>query len=266
MRRVGPRNVQLRGDISLRGREQKLRLALTLLLPRSEVRVPLPQSTSQAQPYRRDIFATMLLALAAVLAAWALFQSAKWSGRQTLALGQAAAARTHAARLAVQADQQVASHVSIFIAWAQAVAAEAPTEELRARGYRVKRGTLSGFLYARFPRELETAVEAWLATEPFRDSEAPPTPFDMPQYRLDERARANEAHDKAAQHSMNAVEFNARSDRYVATNVLIAMVLFFAGVATKLEGRWPTRIMLGLASVFLLAAAGMLATYPIALG
>lgn len=208
----------------------------------------------------------MLLSLAAVLAAWSLFQSAKWSGRQTIALSEAAAARTRAARLAVQADQQLALHVSLFVAWTQAVAAEVTPEELRDRGYRVRAGTLSGFLYARFPTELTAATAAWLATKPFENPEAPRTPFSMPQYRSEARGEADRLNEEASRRSVEAIEFNARSDRYVAMNILFAMVLFFAGIATKLEGRWPRLIMLGVASVAVLAACGVLASYPVALG
>ncbi len=226
---------------------------------------PPSESRQQEENHRLELVATVMMALAAILAAWAAFQSAKWSGRQSIAFSEAAASRTVAARFATRADQQAALDANIFIAWVQAVAAEVSPDELRARGYEPKPGTLSNFLFARFPKELESAVEAWLATRPFQNAEAPATPFEMPEYRREALAEAERLNENAEARSEDARTFNLHSDRYVATNVLFAMILFFAGVATKLESRLAQRLMLGLAFVFMLAACSVLVTFPVAL-
>jgi hypothetical protein len=50
---------------------------------------------------------------------------------------------------------------------------------------------LSDFLYGRFPPALKTATDAWLATRPLQNPEAPSSPFVMPDYQVSERAEAD---------------------------------------------------------------------------
>jgi hypothetical protein len=124
----------------------------------------------------------------------------------------------------------------------------------------------AGGLYrARFRPEFKPAFAAWLATRPFGNQEAPPTPFAMPQYRLAATAAAERLESTAAAASERAKDANQRADNYMLAVVLFASALFFAGISTKLE-IWGVRLtMLGMAGLLLIGAVIWIATFPIRL-
>jgi hypothetical protein len=178
---------------------------------------------------RVELAATVLLAVAAVATAWSSYQAARWSGEQAIAFSSSNAARVTAARADARANEQTEIDVSTFIAWTQA--------------YASGNERLEDFYFKRFRQEFRPAVEAWIATRPLRNTEAPLTPFAMPEYRLAERERAVELDSEAAHQTELAKRNNQRSDNYVLAVVLFASSLFFAGISTKLA-RLPHRAAL----------------------
>ena len=89
----------------------------------------------------------------------------------------------------------------------------------------------------RFRDEFRPAYDAWIATEPFTNAEAPPTPFAMDEYQVAARDEAEQL-DAAAEASAAEVRLDIqRSSNYVLTVVLYAVVLFFAGMSTRLQNR-----------------------------
>jgi hypothetical protein len=128
--------------------------------------------------------------------------------------------------------------------------------------YRPDRSKHSGFMYARFRREFRPAVDAWLATRPFSNSNAPTTPFEMPEYQLEARQKAERLGERAEEEVSAALENNIRSDRYVFTTVILATALFFAGVSTKIDARSTRLFLNAVAGIILLAALGLLLSFP----
>ncbi|MBI5547751.1 MAG: hypothetical protein HY901_28040 [Deltaproteobacteria bacterium] len=215
--------------------------------------------------HRAELFATVLMALSSILTAWATFQSAKWSGLQAKAYDDAEAARVSAARLSGRADQLATLDANLFLAWSRAVESEEGAQEVARRGYRPAPASLAQFLSARFRPEFRVAFEAWLSTNPFTNPDAPRSPFEMPEYRRKDEEEAARQTRMGEERVAAARSFNLRSDRYVATAVVFSMVLFFAGVGPKLEGRLARGLMLGLSVLFLVGGASILATFPVAL-
>jgi hypothetical protein len=212
-----------------------------------------------------DLALAVMMALAAVGTAWAGFQSAKWSGVQANSYAQAGAARTESNRAFTQASQQRVVDVVTFSSWLHALQQEiiADPSSRPAGGYQPREGTLSAFLFTRFRDEFRPAVDAWLATRPLVDPTAPATPFDMPEYRLAAEETARSLTADADQLSATARTANQRSDNYVLTAVVFALVLFFAGVAGRARGTWSPRLLFALAVAALLAAATLLVTLPV---
>jgi hypothetical protein len=211
---------------------------------------------------RIELVATVFLAIATVLTAWSAFQSAKWSGVQAISFSAANAARTESTRASDVANIQRAVDVDTFVAWVGAVAAERGIEP-SDRTYRPEAGTESGFLYERLRDEFKPAVEAWLATRPLLDPDAPATPFQMSEYRLAADAEAERLVQESEDRRDEALQANQRSDNYVLLTVLFASVLLFAGVSTKLRGRRAQQILLMTAGLLLVGAAVTLLTFPV---
>ena len=88
---------------------------------------------------------------------------------------------------------------------------------------------LATFYVARFRPEFQPAFDAWLATDPLTDPDAPPTPFAMDEYRLAATAEA-ERLDAEAEAAAATVRRNVqRAANYVLAVVLFSVALFFAG-------------------------------------
>ena len=122
---------------------------------------------------RVELVATVLLAVATVATAWSGYQSTRWNGEQAKAGARANALRIESAKFAGLANTQTIVDVSVFTNWVNAYA-ENKTE-------------LADFYFTRFRKEFKPAVAAWIATRPLKNPNAPPTPFAMPQYKLEAR-------------------------------------------------------------------------------
>jgi hypothetical protein len=213
---------------------------------------------------RVELFATVLLAIATVLTAWSAFQSAKWGGVQATSFAEASAARTESTRASTTAGQEVIVDVTTFMEWATAVAAETADEPPDAQGdYVPQPDTLSGFLFERFRDEFKPAVDAWLATDPLNNPDAPPTPFATDAYVLEAQEESRRLEAEAEQKGEEARDANQRSDNYVLTAVLFAAVLFFAGIGTKLRAFRNRIFALSFAVLLLVSSAAVIATFPI---
>jgi len=82
---------------------------------------PLPRSARSER--RLELAVTILLAAATVAAAWSSYQSARWSGVQTINFSKANASRVESTRRSALAGQQTQVDVSTFIAWVDAYSA-----------------------------------------------------------------------------------------------------------------------------------------------
>lgn len=128
--------------------------------------------------HNMELAATILMAVAAILTAWTAFQSTKWGGVQANSFSEAGAARTESTRFSTLAGQQAQVDISTFTNWLNVLQADIRSGDVQpppsGEEYQPAPGTLSGFLFERFREEFTPAVQAWLATEPFRDANAPP--------------------------------------------------------------------------------------------
>lgn len=213
---------------------------------------------------RLELYSALILALGGTLTAWAAFQASRWSSLQTIEFSRAAAARTQATEASTKAEQQLALDSALFSGWFEAVndeRAKAPADA-QSDTYRPDRSKHSGFMYARFRREFRPAVDAWLATRPFSNPNAPTTPFEMPEYQLESRKKAERLSQAAEEEVAAGLEANIRSDRYVSTTVILATALFFAGVSTKIDARSTRIFMNAVAGIILLAVMGLLLSFP----
>ncbi len=217
---------------------------------------------------RLEQVAAIVLALAVVFIAWAAFQAGKWGGEQSIKFSEAGAARTESTRFDTRAGQLAQIDVAMYIDWVTALSSDLRDgliPEISTQAYEPTRGTVSGFLYMRMRDEFVPALEAWLATDPVNDPNAPPTPFAMAEYTLADAAEADRLTMVADQAAVDARAANQTGDNYVLTAVLFAAVLFFAGVASRLENRWNRRFVNLVGIIVVVIGAVILIQLPILL-
>ena len=199
--------------------------------------------------HRVEVVSTVLLALAAVATAWSGYQATRWNGEQTKASSRTNPIRIDAARAQGLAEAQTQIDVATFTQWVDA--------------YARRETELADFYFKRFRDEFGPAVDAWLATRPLRNPNAPLTPFAMPEYRLASAAEA-ERLDAEAETSSATVRRNIqRASNYVLGVVLFSVSLFFAGMSTKLGDARLQRITLALGCLVFLGTLIWIATSPV---
>lgn len=199
-----------------------------------------------------ELVSTVLIAVAAVATAWSGYQSTRWSGEQAIAFSRANASRLESTRASAFANAQTQIDVATFTQWIDAFALD-ETE-------------LADFYFRRFREEFKPAVDAWLATKPRTNPDAPLTPFAMPEYQLEARDEADRLEAEATAAAEDASTFNQRSDNYVLAVVLFALSLFFAGVSTRLPTTRSKGAILALGCLTFLATLAWVATFPVNVG
>ena len=127
------------------------------------------------------------------------------------------------------------------------------------------RRELADFYFKRFRKEFRPAVDAWVKTMPLKDSQAPLTPFVMPEYKVAARAEAERLNAAAEVQAAEARRNIQRASNYVLGVVLFASALFFAGMSTKLDSPRLRVVMLCLGSALFLGTATWIATSPVSI-
>ncbi|HEU4971283.1 MAG TPA: hypothetical protein VFT35_05145 [Gaiellaceae bacterium] len=200
---------------------------------------------------RTELVATVLLSVAAVATAWSGYQATRWNGEQAKASSRTNAIRIEAARAQGLAQAQKQVDIATFIQWIDA--------------YAQGRTELMIFYARRFRPEFKPAFNAWLATKPRTNADAPLTPFVLPQYKLAAEEDAARL-DAEAEVSAATVRRNIqRASNYVLGVVLFSVALFFAGMSTKLRDLRMRRIGLTVGCVVFLGTAIWIATSPVSL-
>ena len=213
---------------------------------------------------RIELIATIIMALAAILTAWCAFQATKWGGIMSIEFSSANATRIESAKAEGLANTQRSVDVNVYTQWLEAVAgeiAEGVIPPVREAGYEPQEGTLSAFYFERMRPEFKTALDAWLETDPLNDPAAPPTPFAMEEYRLEASIAAEDLVSQSEAHRQAALDANQNGDNYVLTVVGFSLVIFFAGISSKLKqqrNRWIALVLAMLLFVLGIVALGFL--------
>ncbi|MEX1294754.1 MAG: hypothetical protein AB1Z67_01150 [Candidatus Limnocylindrales bacterium] len=194
-----------------------------------------------------ELAAAVILALATIVAAWSAYQATRWGGVQASSSRSAIEAKTDAAQQTSVYAALAQIDLQVWTLWLQQVADENESAE--------------AFVEDRFRDEFRPAFESWVASVP--EGEVPPgSPFDMPEYQPAARAEADRLNAQAEALADTSAEANQTGDNFVLTAVVMASVLFFAGVGTKLKGRIVRLFMLLVAMLFFLGGVGFMLSLP----
>jgi hypothetical protein len=196
-----------------------------------------------------EIVSAIMLAVVAIATAWNSYQAARWSSLAGIRYGKASARRVESTRASATAGQQSLVDVSLFTNWINAYAA---SDE-----------KLLQFYQRRFRDEFKPAFEAWLATDPANNPDAPPSPFAMPEYVLENNEKATQLEQEASQFFAEGKQAIENSTRYVLNTVFLATVLFFVGISTRFKLNRLRFIILIFALGMLIYGLINLAVFPI---
>jgi len=188
------------------------------------------------------------MSLATVATAWCAYQSAEWGGEQSFMLGESTRAGRAASLQASLAMQRRSLDAALFMEWIGAIA----TENER----------LEDFYRERFRPGMRVAVDAWLATDPIHNPDAPPHPFVMPEYQVEQDSIGAAEQSRSDESWHRAREYDGIADRYVLLTVVFASVLFFAGISEKFDHYGVRTAVLLMGTALFTGAFAVMLTYP----
>lgn len=224
-----------------------------------------PPSSIKPKTRKLELVATIILATGAVFIAWSTFQSAKWSGVQTVKYAESNSIRIESNKSFTLAGQQVIVDVTLFTQWLSAIVddpangQEAVTEQGE---YSPDPESLAGFYYERMRDEFRVALDAWIKLRPVENPGVALTPFDVPEYQNAKLAEAESLEVRSNDLAEEAREANKQSDEYVLLTVLFALALFFAGISSKIDSKVLSRLVLIFSLAILIGGGILLISYP----
>lgn len=201
---------------------------------------------------RIDTVLVLLLAISSVLAAWSGYQANLWGGEQTASDREAATRRLESTRNSTIALQKNQIDIAVAMNWLNA--------------YENGNSELANFYASRFSPQLKAAFDSWMATDPFHNPAAAKDPFDLPEYQIPEFLEANRLQAESDRLTSDGQAAGDHGDRYVATTVILAIVLFFAGIAPQVQWRPARMVLVGFAVVMFAFCLLQITRLPVAPG
>jgi hypothetical protein len=208
-------------------------------------------SLTSAQRFERwsETISAILLGLVTIVTAWSGYQAARWGGEQSTLYTDGLGLMVESTRVETKANQLTQVDIALFLNYANAYAAD--------------NGELATFYYERFRPETRPAVDAWLATQPLQNPEAPPSPFQMPEYQVSLAEQALQLEERANELFEEGKEANENSDLYILNTVILASVLFLSGIAPRFDWQPLVVVILVAAAVLLVIGLYNLSALPV---
>ena len=196
-----------------------------------------------------SIIEAVLLSLVALLAAWSGYAAAKWSTESRVELATASALRIEASRADSDAGELRDFDSSAFESWFAA--------------YTVRNQSAMRLAEHRFRPEFQVAFDAWLATKPATNPDAPRGPTYMPQYKRPGEAEARALDNRAKAAFLDGEKDGATADKYIRLTVVLASILFLVGISTHFGYRSIRSGVIGLAIALLVLSLVQLSGLPL---
>ena len=203
-----------------------------------------------------EIIMAILMAVAAISATWASFESSRWGGKASGLVSESSVLRADSSRWAARGAEQTIVEATLWIEWEKAV-------------YLKREDTFIVFLRDRFSPALEAAQDIWLARTAV-DANGNPigklpagTPLGLDEYIPPGQEKSEELAGKAEAALNESGKYGALSSRYTMLTILFALVLFFGSVATKFSGPKIQLALGSLACVLLVSAVVRMLLLPV---
>jgi hypothetical protein len=195
-----------------------------------------------------SIAEAVLLSLVAVLAAYSGYAAAKWGTESSLKLAKASSLRAKANRFDTEAIVTRTLDSVSFNAWFSAFS----TGNKNAQRLAVKR----------FRPGYRPAFNAWLATDPEHNPNAPPGPAYMPNYVIPQETAATAADAAADEAFAQGSDAGATADKYIRDTVFLATVLFLVGISGHFRIRQARFGLIGVGAALLVFSVIQLLGLP----
>ncbi len=206
------------------------------------------RSGHEVRGRRITIIEAILLATVALLAAWSGYAAAKWSTESRLELAQSSRNRTEASEADLVAMENRNFDGLAFNAWFSAwVADDAEDQALAER---------------RFRDEFQVAFDAWIATDPKHNPDAPKGPTYMEEYVQPAKEVAEQKREAADELYAEGARDGTTADDYVRTTVLLASVLFLVGISGHFRIHGARVALIGVSAAILVYAVVLLIAAP----
>jgi hypothetical protein len=202
---------------------------------------------------RRDrlisITEAVLLSVVALLAAWSGYAASKWSTESRVELAKASGLRIEASRADADTSELRNFDSTIFESWFSAyVAGNKAAMRLAERTFRP---------------DFKVAFDAWRATKPETNPEAPRGPTYMPQYKRPGLAEAQGFDTVAKATFVDGEKDGSTADKYVRLTVVLASILFLVGISTHFRYRGVRYGLIGLSVALLVLSLVQLSQLPL---
>ena len=217
----------------------------------AEVGTGFAEQASHAHERRERLISiaeAILLSVVTLMAAWSGYAAAKWSTESRVTLAEASGARVNASRATLEAMELRTFDSSAFEAWFAA--------------YTAQNAHAMAVAERRFRPEFGVAFDAWRATRPETNPDAPRGPTYMPEYRQPELDEAKALDARAERTFQVGQAAGETADKYVRTTVYLASVLFLVGISAHFPLRGVRYGLVGLGAVLLLASLVQLTQLP----
>lgn len=197
---------------------------------------------------RLSIAEAVVLSVVTLVAAWAGYSAAKWGTESSLKLAKASATRVGANRAFQESLTYQTADAVTFNAWYAAYIAGDKNAMRVARKY--------------FLPDYRAAFDAWIATKPFTNRDAPAGPLLMPGFRPPGAAQARALDRQADAFYAQGQHAAETGDRYIRATVILASVLFLIGISTQFPIRRGRIALISVGLVLLLVAGEQILSLP----
>jgi len=204
--------------------KQSVKLESLLVLTTEEL-------TTEQKKHRVDLFATILLSLAAVLSALSAYQASRWYSQTNVSLAESSTLRAAAAIDDRNVNRQILADMMLFLEWTDA--------------FRKTDTTLMTALQDRFGESLKKAFPAWLRLKKKGAANLLPqgTPFDLKEYAPALQQESNKLIIQSENKFATARNSARVGDSYIFSLVIFSLALFFGAVCTKVNAHLQQAIL-----------------------
>jgi len=178
-------------------------------------------SRSSRSEFYIEVLEAIILALVAISTAYSGYQAAQWDGHQSELYAEANILNVKSNSLIISDGQEVLYNTNTLNALLNA----------KMQGY----PDIAKFYERRFLPEFKTAYDAWIKLDPINNSQAPPGPRYMPEYRSSKMEEANNITNEALDRFNKGTEARSTADDYIRTTVFLATVLVLMAISQRFE-------------------------------